>query len=112
MLLDPDSAPSVDDIYGVLESDEPVGPLSSRLRAAVQECGARWPADNLPDSDVDSPWASWPLAGDSAPPVIEVNIRWEHASVMLPALLEIAERHEIVLYDPQQDEIHLPPRLR
>jgi hypothetical protein len=41
-----------------------------------------------------------------------VNIRWEHADVMLPALMEIANRHEIALYDPQKNEVHLPPRLR
>jgi hypothetical protein len=54
---------------------------------------------------------SWPLARDVELPVIELNIRWDRADLMLPTLIEVARRHEKVLYDPQNDKIHLPPRL-
>jgi hypothetical protein len=112
MLLDPGTVPSVGQIYEVLESDGPEVPLSRRLRAAIDECSSRWPSYDEAGNEVDSPWASWPLAREAELPVIKVNIRWEHADVMLPALIEIANRHEIALYDPQKDEVHLPPRLR
>jgi hypothetical protein len=111
-LLDPQTVPTVDEIYEVLESDGPDRPLSARLRAAIDECHARWPAYDDAGHEVDAPWASWPLARDAEPPAIEVNIMWDHAATMLPALIDVARRHEIVLYDPQQGQLHLPPRLR
>jgi hypothetical protein len=112
MLLDPDTVPSIDEIHEVLESDGPDVPLSRRLRAVIDECGSRRPSYDGAGNEVDSPWASWPLAGETDLPVIELNIRWDHAGIMLRALIEIADRHEIALYDPQEDELHLPPRLR
>lgn len=112
MLLDPDTAPTAEQIYESLESEEPAAPLSGRLKAAIDECSARWPAYDRAGNEVDSPWASWPLTHEGGPPVIELNIRWDHADLMFPALIEIAGRHEIVLYDPQRDDVHLPPRLK
>ena len=107
MLLDPDSAPTSEQIYQILESDESMAPLSRRMRAAIDECASRWPGAGR----ADSPWASWPLADQTASSVIEINIQNEYADDMLPALVEIAGRHSIVLYDPQEDELHLPARL-
>lgn len=112
MLPDPDAVPTADQIYEFLESDEPEKPLSRRLQAAIGECRSRWPAYDHAGNEVDGPWASWPLAHEVELPIIEVNIRWEYADVMLPALIDVAGCHEIVLYDPQGDEVHLPPRLR
>jgi len=112
MLLDSDTVPSADRIYEILEADGPEVPLSSRMKAAIDECSARWPAYDEAGDEIDAPWASWPLAGEVELPVVELNIRWSHAGSMLPALVEIAGRHGIILYDPQADELHLPPRLR
>jgi hypothetical protein len=112
MILDPDTAPTAEQIYESPESEEPEAPLSRRMTAAIDECSSRWPAYDHADNEVDAPWASWPLAREVELPIIELNIRWDYADVMLPALIEIASRHEIVLYDPQRDEVHLPPRLR
>ncbi|GIH05313.1 hypothetical protein Rhe02_33800 [Rhizocola hellebori] len=111
MLLDPDNVPTVEAIYEVLESDLPEQPLTARMRAMIDECSSRWPAYDGAGNDVDSPWASWPLVGDEELPVIELNIVWDHAAAMLSTLIEIAQRHDLVLYDPQSGTIHLPPRL-
>lgn len=111
MLLDPDGVPTAEEIYESLGSDEPEAPLSRRLQAAIDECSSRWPAYDHAGNEVDAPWASWPLALEEEPSVIELNIRWDYAGAILPALIDIAGRHEIVLYDPQGDEVHLPPRL-
>jgi hypothetical protein len=111
MLLDPDSVPTAEEIYDILESDEPDAPLGARMRAVIDECSTRWPGEDTVGNWTEAPWASWPLARETAPPVIEVNIQWEHAKVMLPALIEIAGRHGIVLFDPQTSEVHLPARL-
>lgn len=50
-------------------------PLSRRLRAAIDECSSRWPAYDHAGSEVDAPWASWPLAREVELSVIEMNIR-------------------------------------
>ncbi|MBB2940381.1 hypothetical protein FB565_000085 [Actinoplanes lutulentus] len=107
MLVDPDTAPTSEQIYQRLDSDEPEALLSNRMRAAIDECASRWPGSD----QADSPWASWPLADETGPSVIEINIQHEFADDMVPTLIEIAGRHGIVLYDPQQDELHLPARL-
>ena len=107
MLLDPDTAPTSEQIYQILESDDPEAPLSHRMRATIDEYASRWPGAD----QADSPWASWPLADETGSSVIEINIQHEYADDMLPALLEIAGRHGIVLYDPREDELHLPARL-
>jgi hypothetical protein len=111
VLLDPDEVPTVEQVYEILESDGPEQPLSVRLRAAIDECAARWPGDDAAADNLETPWASWPLAQELELPAVELNIGWEHAATMLPPLIEIASRHEIVLFDPQTDNLHLPPRL-
>jgi hypothetical protein len=111
MLLDPDTVPTVEDIYSVLESDVPETPLSVRLQAVVDECHSRWPAYDAGGNEVEAPWASWPVAREAEPPVIEINIVWSHAATMLAAFIDIAQRYEVVLYDPQTGKLCLPARL-
>ena len=81
------------------------------MRAVIDQCSTRWPGEDAAGKWVEAPWASWPLVRDTAPPVIEVNVQWDYASAMIPALIEIAARHGIVLFDPQTSMIHLPTRL-
>ncbi len=111
MLLDPDTVPTIEGIYEVLESDAPEVPLTTRMQAAIDECSSRWPAYDEAGNEIETPWASWPLARAMELPVIELNIGWNHAATMLSVLIDVAQRHDIVLYDPQTDEIHFPPRL-
>jgi hypothetical protein len=111
MLLDPDTVPTADQIYEILESDGAEAPLGARMQAVIDECTGRWPASDAAGNRIEAPWASWPLAGDEEPPVIEVNIQWEHATAMLPAIIEIGLRHGIVVFDPQTEVVHVPARL-
>lgn len=108
MLLDLETVPTVEQIYEILESEGEEVPLSARMRAVIDECSTRWPAYDHAGNEVEAPWASWPLAGDSEPPVIELNIQWDYAAGMLEALAEIAGRHGIVLFDPQSEKVYLP----
>jgi hypothetical protein len=55
MLLDPDTVPSVEQIYEVLESDGPEVPLSRRLRPAIDEYSSRWSSYDEAGNEVDSP---------------------------------------------------------
>ncbi len=62
MLLDPDTVPTIEGIYEVLESDAPEVPLTTRMQAAIDECSSRWPAYDEAGNEIETPWASWPLA--------------------------------------------------
>ena len=60
----------------------------------------------FPDAE-DGPWA------DSAPPdevdrVLLLTIRWGADNAVLDAITELAREHELVLYDPQGPDIHVP----
>ncbi|MGI8445990.1 MAG: hypothetical protein ACR2MP_02150 [Streptosporangiaceae bacterium] len=75
----------------------------------MNELQRRWPSlDDDPDS---SPWSSWPLWQPVAGGGTGLNISWSHAAVVMTAILEIAVRSNVVIYDPQDDRL-IPPRQR
>ena len=60
----------------------------------------------FPDAE-DGPWA------DAAPPdeidrVLLLTIRWGADNAVIDAITELARQHELVLYDPQGPDVHLP----
>ena len=50
--------------------------------------------------------------GDSAPEesdrLLLINIRWGADNAVVDAIVELAREHELVLYDPQGPDIHVP----
>jgi len=58
-----------------------------------------------------SPWSSWPLWQPVAGGGTDLNIRWPHADAMLGAILEIAARTNVIVFDPQSGQVFLPPRI-
>jgi len=92
------------------EGQDPAGASSHRVTAFVEECERRWPGDS--DEDLDaSPWASWPLTAQRTPCGFVANIRWGAAAGMFGEWAEMAERHGLVLYDPQSSVVKIPSRL-
>ena len=77
---------------------------SSRITAFVEECERRWPG-----SAEGGPWATWPLRRQ--PTGYLADIRPEAAAEMFAELGEMAERHGVVLYDPQSGVVKIPSRL-
>ncbi len=80
---------------------------SSKIALLAREIELRWPAPGLGQED------EWPLA---APP----DVSEAHLIVFLvpsrlwdvwPALGQFAKQHELVMYDPQQLHVFLPPKL-
>jgi hypothetical protein len=59
----------------------------------------------FPESD-DGPW------GDSAPEendrILFLSIRWGADNAVIDAITELAREHELILYDPQGPDVHLP----
>jgi hypothetical protein len=114
-VLDFDEVPSHVEVtarYAVLcEGTDDGMARSARVDAFIAECLARWPGDT--DADFESsPWASWPLETQRTAAGLVANIVWARAEELKAAWAEMAERHGLVLYDPQADELVLPDRMR
>jgi len=92
------------------EGQDPAGNPSPRVTAFVEECGRRWPGETDEDSD-ESPWASWPLTSPRTTSGFVANIRPGAAAGMFGEWAEMAERHGLVLYDPQSGVVKIPSRL-
>ena len=59
----------------------------------------------FPDAD-DGPWADTPP--EASDRVLLLGIRWGADAAVLDAVTELAREHELVLYDPQGPDVHLP----
>jgi len=59
----------------------------------------------FPDSG-DGPWADGPPY--EAERVLLLTIRWGADDAVIDAITELAREHELVLYDPQGPDVHLP----
>ena len=59
----------------------------------------------FPDAD-DGPWADLPP--EPAERLLLLGIRWGADDAVVDAIVELAREHELVLYDPQGPDVHLP----
>lgn len=86
-------------------------PADPRAAAFLYELTARYP--NLSDLPVeeleDSPWSTDPAVSGEA---VVMTMSWSTADAAVLHVRELAERHELVLYDPQRRAVHSPPSLR
>ncbi len=107
---DADRPPRVPDVagrYQELRQGRDRAAPSPRVTAFVQECERRWPDE----AGGAGPWAVSPFAGGRAPTGLVVDIRSEAATAMFGDWAEMAERHGLVLYDPQSGVVKIPSRL-
>ena len=80
---------------------------SPKIAILAREIEARWP---MPDAGRED---EWPL---SAPAFVSecfviVCLAPSRIWDVWPALGEFAKQHELVMYDPQQQHVFLPPKL-
>jgi hypothetical protein len=112
----PPSGPAtLAEAYRLAEADEeaPSGeecpPPAPEMASFLAELERGWPSF---EDDVEaSPWSSWPLWQPIAGGGTDLNIQWPHAGTMLAAILEIAARTNVIVFDPQSDQVFLPPRV-
>ncbi len=90
--------------------EDPAATPSPRVTAFLEECERRWPGGD-DDTFADGPWASWPLSDQRPPSGLVANIRFDAATAMFGEWAEMAERHGLVLYDPQSGVVKIPSRL-
>jgi hypothetical protein len=74
------------------------------------ELSARYPdLDELPDDQIDdSPWS---CGFDRSGAHVLMCMRWSVPKEVVDLIAALAEKHGLVLYDPQGSEVHLPPAL-
>jgi hypothetical protein len=117
----PASGPrTVPEVHQLMEAGDPEDPRfdsemgcwfpppGPQMATFIDELERRWPSLEIdPDG---SPWSSWPLWQPTAGGGMALNISWSAADSVVPAILEIAVRANVSIYDPQNDElIHPPP---
>ena len=93
---------------GRLESDpdSPLPPPGQEMAQFLNELERRWPF--LEDDSDHCPWSSWPLWQPMAGGGTALNIAWSHTDSMPSPILEIAARNNVIIYDPQADELAHP----
>jgi hypothetical protein len=80
---------------------------SAKIALLAKEIHSHWPKPRIGDED-ESPWAAPLDVSKSHLAVFIVRSRvWD----VWPILGQLAEQHELVLYDPQQEHVFLPRRL-
>jgi hypothetical protein len=107
------SAPRVtetEDAQRLIESeDESVFEPSADLERFYAELLERFPppeafaAEELDDAPI--PWADSPHGSDR---LVELSIRWSANGDDLDAIVDLARRYDLVLYDPQGPGFHSP----
>jgi hypothetical protein len=78
----------------------------SEMAQFLAEMESRWPTlESDPDG---SPWASSPLWQPMIGGGTGLNIVWSQAEAMRTALVDPAGQCNVIVYDPQSDEVILP----
>jgi hypothetical protein len=110
----PPSGPAtLDEVYQLAAADEdaPIDaeypPPGPEMASFLAELERGWPS--VQDGAEVSPWSCWPLWQPIAGGGTDLNIRWPHADSMLAAILEIAARTNVIVFDPQSEQVFLPP---
>src|SRR5215217_5995452 len=80
--------------------DESAFEVSSDVNEVSRELLRRFPERD------DGPWGD--SAPDEAERILYLNIRWGADDAVLDAIEELAREHELVLYDPQGPDVHVP----
>ncbi len=85
--------------------------MDERLTRFVDELTSRYPQiDDVADDEIDA--CPWTLTFEFSPTHVRMPVMWARAEEIAPVVMEIADRHGLVCYDPQSRKIHLPPGLR
>lgn len=80
---------------------------SDKIVRVANELTGRWP-DPPAGREDESPWSA-PI--EASPSHLIVAIVPSRLWDVWPVLGELAKQHELVMYDPQQQAVFLPPRL-
>ena len=80
------------------------------IAAFVQEIGQRYPPiETYPLEHLeDCPWSTaWYVTAGA----VIFSLTWSAGPNLAPRLMQIAQQHDLVCYNPQREAIYLPVRL-
>jgi len=109
---------TVEEARQLLETEDPqfdteagawLPPPGPEMAAFMDELERQWPS--LDDDPDGSPWASWPLWQPVGGGGTALNVSWSFVDSTVPVILEIAAHANMVIYDPQPDELIRPGAL-
>jgi hypothetical protein len=82
------------------------------VRAFYDELTARWPElDSVPDEKIgDKNYCPWSCAISHSGAAVVTACVWSMADKVGSIIKELARKHELVFYDPQDDRVRLPDR--
>ena len=81
---------------------------SPHVHQFVQELTARYPQiDDVPEERVDD--CPWSIAFDQSDGHVMMSIAWSRAEEMLAVVRDLAAKHRLVCYDPQENVVYNPP---
>lgn len=83
--------------------DESAFQASKDVRAFYDDVLARWPPRG--DEGSAPTWSSTPQGSDR---VVSLDYSWSAPDELLDDIDRLARRHELVLYDPQGPNVHVP----
>ena len=65
--------------------------------------------DDVPDEDVDD--CPWNCAFDVSEGHVIMPMSWSRCEEVALLVLQLAQKHGLICFDPQSGEVHLPPQL-
>lgn len=88
---------------GVVEPDDGV-------RAFHEELTARFPdLESLTDEEMET--SPWSMSPEGMPTCVITTIRWPRAQELAAFVIDLAERHGLVCYNPQDRTVHNPAEI-
>ncbi len=78
---------------------------SESISAAAAEIRQLYPDDPAAMADADCPWSD---RGAQTDRLLVLTIRWSASDKVLDEIQPLAREHDLVLYDPQGPDVHLP----
>jgi hypothetical protein len=89
--------------------DHPEGELDGRIVSFYENLRARYP--DFPPYEQDCPWMDMPL--DVGIDHISMHLSFgKHSDPALQLILELAQRYDLTIYDPQGDQATRPADVR
>jgi hypothetical protein len=83
--------------------EDPAATPSPRVDAFAEECRRRWPGEQG--------GAAGPVSTTRTPSGLLAHIEPDEAAMLFGAWAEMAERHGVVMFDPQSGIVVIPSRL-
>jgi hypothetical protein len=84
---------------------------NAAVDAFYAELNSRYPEiDTLPENELDS--CPWSCAHDRSGLHVLMAITWSRCADVSSVVVELAAKHGLVCYDPQESKVYLPPDLQ